>query len=252
MAAYSVRARTPLISVFILAILILQAAAGLQLKYRHTTDPYEMMGQKVPASTNVITTTVSGEKARVDQGKDTSIIIDNKSDMVYLLDHKHKRYLAFNLGEAKSQMDQAMGELQGQGEQSAQMAAMMQGMMQFKAEVKGTSKKKKIGKWNCRKYNVSMNVAMSRTASEIWATTDIQIDPAFYQKIRNSTMLNMPGVKDMLKEFEKIKGVTVLSISSSTVMGSAVKSKEELLEIRKTKIPAKTFSVPDGYKKAKN
>jgi hypothetical protein len=233
---------------YITVMLCLPLKADLYLKYKQHTDAHTIGGESVPASDIIVDTRLGKDKARVDHGTDTSVIIDFAKNTVVFVDNKNKTYSEIDLGKTKAAMDKAMASAGADAAQMQQMAAMMQSMMQFKATVTPTAEKKKIAKWTCSKYDLTVSFAMSTTNTTLWTTTDIKVNPAEYQKAWNALMLNMPGIETMLKEFEKIRGVTVLSESSSEVMGSVVKRREELLEAKEGAIPAKTFMVPPGYK----
>lgn len=236
-------------SILLLLSLLFSANAGLYMQHKRHTDPYSVMGTDVPARDETVTTKVSGNRARLDQGADTSVILNLDDNRLVFLDHKGKTYAETDFNEIKNGVEQAMQESGMDAEQMRQMASMMQGMMQVKASVTKTAENKKIKNWSCTKYLVDFSMATGTTKSEMWTTTAIKISPEFYQKIRNSMMLNMPGMQESLKEFEKIQGVSVLSTSESNVMGSTVKQTEELMEMKEMNIPAETFSVPQGYKK---
>jgi hypothetical protein len=55
--------------------------------------------------------------------------------------------------------------------------------------------------------------------------------------------------EDAIKEFKKIKGITVLTTSTTTVMGTSIKSSTELLDYKEGTAPAGHFELPAGYKK---
>jgi len=60
-----------------------------------------------------------------------------------------------------------------------------------------------------------------------------------------------PGFQEMLEEMKKIKGIAVLTVSTSSAMGAEVKSTEELIEVEKKSAPSGTYEIPEGYIKAK-
>jgi hypothetical protein len=175
--------------------------------------------------------------------------MDLRTGALLFLDHGTKTYAELDLAALEGEVEKAMGEAGVDEEQMQQMAAMMQGMMKFEATVVPGTEKKTIGKWSCRKYDLTLQVAMSTTKSELWTTTVAGIKPQLYQKIRNSALLNMPGVKGLLDELEKIQGVTVMSVSETSVMGTTVRQTEELVELKEMAFPPGTFAAPSGYAK---
>ena len=94
-----------------------------------------------------------------------------------------------------------------------------------------------------------MKIMGTTSTSEIWATEDIKINYDLYMTLALSIMPKTPGLDKMVEEMKKIKGLTVLNTSSTSVMGSEVKSIQELLEVSEKSAPAGTYVVPSGYKK---
>jgi len=90
---------------------------------------------------------------------------------------------------------------------------------------------------------------MMGTKSNIWATQDIDIDYDLYYLATNAMMASMPGFEDLVSEFNKIKGITVLSEGEIDMMGSKTTSSNELLEYKEATPPAGIYEIPAGYKK---
>ena len=129
---------------------------------------------------------------------------------------------------------------------------MMEGfatMMKPKVTVTGTEDTQKIKNWNCKKYNMTMSMMGMTTKSEVWASEDIKIDYELYRNLTFSVMGQTQGVEDMMKEMEKIKGIVVLSTGTMSMMGTDVKSTQELVEVAEKSAPGGMYDVPDGYKK---
>ena len=133
------------------------------------------------------------------------------------------------------------------------MAGMMKGMMKFSMTVSDTGEKKKIGSWNCRKYIQKMDMAMGPSRTELWATEDIKVKDDLFARYSAIMMTMQPGLREsmdqVLKETKKIKGVMVQSDTSTTMMGTTVKSSVKLLEFKEGKAPADITAIPKGYRK---
>jgi hypothetical protein len=56
---------------------------------------------------------------------------------------------------------------------------------------------------------------------------------------------------DLIKEAKKIKGVYVRTEASTTIMGNAMNTTTELLEIKEGTAPAGIFDPPADYKQVK-
>jgi hypothetical protein len=206
--------------------------ADVFMKEKQHTDGMTIMGQAQPARDSVATVWLAKDNMRRDQGE-TSIIakIENGKVIITHLNHQKKTYTELPLGQ-----DGGAG---------------MTG--DVKVKVTPTGETKQIGKWKCRKYLQEMDVGMMPTSSEIWATEDIQMPyHEFYERLSSAVMSQQPGMKPPSEAFQeetkKIKGIPVLTITSTTMMKDVtIKSSRELVEIREDKAPAGTFEIPPGY-----
>lgn len=225
------------------------ANADVYMKHRHRTEAHTVMGKEEPAREATVVTRIAKSMARMDYGADSSVVMDLDNGIVRFVDHKTRTFAELNFREMEQKMNKAMEDASVSEDGMQQMASMLQSMFQFKASVTKTTQKKKIGSWACTKYDVEMTMPMGGTRSEIWTTTGAAVKPELYQRLKNSGILSMPGIREMLVEFEKIEGIPVLTTTEATVMGSTVSSTEELLELKELTVPPKEYAVPRGYKK---
>ena len=237
-------------SVFLGVCLISPVAqADIYMKQKQHQDGMTVMGQTQPAEDVVSEVWITKKGMRSDNSKNSVIMLPDEGRMI-MIDHQQKRY---------SEMPLNMGGVMGQGmegadaEEKAAFQGMMGKMMKMDVSVQPTKETKKIKKWNCRKYLMTMKMFGGMVNNEIWATEDIKMDQTLYSKYRSGNMLAIPGVSQamaaMEKEAQKIKGVQVLSVSSNQVMGQTVKSSTELLEYKQAKAPRNLFKLPYGYTK---
>lgn len=234
----------------ILLTLMFQNAYGdIYMKQKQHTDAVTMMGQTQPAQDIISESWITSDKV-VNMSKKQKIIIDMDKKTMTMIDH-----------EAKSIVDMPMDfskEIDKKGdmsqEEKAQFQQLMGKMMQMDVKVEETNERKKIGKWNCRKYLQTITMAMGTTNSEIWTTQDIKVDEDLYVKYSVWMLAQMPGMSQNMgaitQELKKIKGVHVYSEQTITMMGQPMKSSIELIEFKEGKAPSNIFDLPAGYKKA--
>lgn len=239
---------------FVVACVIgpLALHADVYIKQKNHTDGFSMMGQTQPAKDDVFATWMSKDKARMDQGEDTTIIIRMDKKMMYMINHAKMEYMEMPFNETSDLLSGAISASDLSDEEQAQAKKMMEGfakMMTPKVSVKATGETQKIKDWNCKKYEMTMSMMGTTTKSEVWATEDIKIDFELYSALMLSLMPKTPGLEKMQEEMKKIKGLTVMSTSSMSMMGTDVKSTQELLEVSDKSAPAGTYEVPEGYKK---
>jgi hypothetical protein len=213
------------------------AMADVLMKEKFHTDGMTIMGHTQPATDKVHTTWITKDKIRSDQGDTSSIIrFDNDRVVVYMLMHADKSY-----------MEHVVGAEDMQGLSKMAGKAMI--------KVTPTGESKKIGEWNCKKYIQEMDMGMGPMTSEVWATEDIKM-PYYdtYEKLSTTMLSQQPGMKEsmeaMQQEAKKIKGVRVLTTTTTTMMkDSKVRSTQELLEVKEGSAPSGIFDVPADYKK---
>ncbi|UCE40545.1 MAG: hypothetical protein JSV17_13970 [Candidatus Aminicenantes bacterium] len=240
--------------VFILACVIvpLSIQADVYIKQKNHTDGFSMMGQSQPAQDDLFVTWMAKDKARMDHGEDSTIIIWMDKKVMYMIDHAEMRYTEMPIDSKGDIFSSAISASDLSDEEQAQAKKMMEGfakMMKPKVSVKETGETQKIKNWDCKKYIMTMSMMGTTTKYETWATEDIKIDYELYRNLTFSVMGQTPGIEDMVKEMEKIKGIVVLSTGTMSMMGTDVKSSQELLEVSDKAAPGGTYEVPEGYKK---
>jgi hypothetical protein len=226
------------------------AYADIFLKQKHHRDSFQIMGQTQPAKDFIQTVWITKDTMRSDS-EQNSLIIRLDKQIVDIIDHTKKTYTEMPLNFGKV-VDEAIGDKAAPEEKQA-MSKMIQGMMKFSMTVTDTGEKKKINTWNCSKYIQQIDTVIGPINSELWATQDLKMDYELFAKYNAVILTLQPGLKDSLaqamKEAKKIQGVTVLTNTTSTMMGAVAKSSVELLEFKEGKAPVDIATLPAGYKK---
>jgi hypothetical protein len=233
-------------------IIPLTVRADVYIKQKNHTDETKIMGQTQPAKDEVIVTWMGKGRARLDQGEDTSIIVRLDKNVMYMINHDEMKYSEIPFDETSDILTAAISSSDLSEEEQAQAQKMMKGfgqMMQPKVSVEETGETQKIKNWKCKKYIMTMKMMGTTSTSEIWATEDIKINYDLYTTLSLAMMPKTLGLDKMMEEMKKIKGLTVLSTGTTTMMGTKVKSTQELLEASEKPAPAGTYEVPEGYKK---
>jgi len=226
------------------------ALADIFMKQKHHTGSFQIMGQTQPAKDVIQNIWMTDTIIRNDS-EQQSVIVRLDKQTVTMIDHAKKTYAEMPLN-----MDKAVNEMGGQKmtkEQRQAMSGMVKSMMKFTMKVTETGDKKKIGAWNCRKYIQKLDTAMGPTTTDVWATEDIKVKGDIFAKYTAAMMTMQPGLREsmaqVMQETKKIKGVTVFTNTSSTVMGATMQSTMQLLEFKEGRAPATIATVPAGYKK---
>lgn len=238
--------------ILICVVVPLVLQADVYIKQKSHTDAYKVMGKTQPAKDEIIVMWMGKDKGRINQGEETSTIIRLDKNIMYIIDHTKKTYteMPFSaLSDIISSSIEKSGLSEEEKGQAKKFMGFAKGMMKVEAKVTETGEEKKIKGWNCRKYIMKMKIMMMASTSEIWATEDIKINYDLFRTLGFSIMAKQPGFEKVYEEMKKIKGISVLTTSTSSVMGAEVKSAQELVEVKEAKAPSGFYEIPNGYKK---
>lgn len=228
--------------------------ADVYIKQINHTDAFSVMGQSQPAKDEVFEIWMTEDKARMNHGEEVTIIVRLDKNVMYVINHEEMKYAEMSVSGAGDILSASLAGSDLSDEEKAQAQKMMKGfaqMMKPKVSVAETGETQKIKDWNCKKYIMTMEMMGTKSTQEIWATEDIKIDFELYRALAMSMMTQMPGLEDMMKEMEKIKGITVMSTGTTSMMGTEVKSTQELVEVSEKSAPAGAYDIPSGYDKEK-
>ncbi|MFH2035555.1 MAG: hypothetical protein ABIJ45_04055 [Candidatus Zixiibacteriota bacterium] len=223
-------------------------SADVFLKQVTFTQGYEMMGQKMPDNYDTASIWANEGNYRFEMSGDVTILANAKDDMLRILNNTDKTYseiLMSALGDPTKMLGDAATD--PHNVQQLQMLQGMAQMMKLSVTVKPTDETKKIGDYNCKKFNIDINMGMAQISSENWATEDIKINYDLLQSIFRFNLAIMPGYKEMMEELNKVKGIIVLSEGTVSTMGNQIKTKTELVESLVKDAPAGTYDIPKDY-----
>jgi len=240
------------VMVCVTAPLILQA--DVYIKQKNHTDGFSIMGQSQPPQDDMFEIWMTSDKARMNHGEDVTVIVRMDKNLMYMVNHNEMKYAEMEIGDSGDILSAFLAGSDISDEEKAEAQKMMKGfaqMMKPKVSVTETGETQKISNWNCKKYVMTMEMMGTKSTQEIWATEDIKIDFELYRALAMSMMSQMPGLEDMMNEMQKIKGITVLSTGTTSMMGTDVKSTQELVEVSEKSAPAGAYDIPAGYKKEK-
>ena len=180
-----------------------------------------------------------GKNKMAMHSKDRSFIIDLNKKIARMINHQAKVYIEMAIPVDISQY---------LPEEMAQMAQMM---MNVTITVNPTGETQTIGNWNCTGYDVEMGMMMFKMKMKVWASKDVPFDWKLFSETMYSEMTKamMRLTDDAVKELLKIEGFQIKTEMTMSMMGSDMKSYQEVVEITKKSPPAGTYAVPEGYKK---
>lgn len=218
------------------------ANADVYIKIKTHADSHYDSGVLMPAEESIEEMWIGDEKI-VFISKNQTEIYDLENNLVSIIFPKKKIYAQspLPLDMSKLLTDQYYSQLQ---------------MFKIKGIVRETDETKKIGKWDCKKYELETwimdegNRAVEMDIS-LWMTTEVPFDWDMYGKVAaNTRKLRDPRYDDdLLSEWNKIKGCQITLERTSYYRGVARRYYEEVVEISKKNPPEGIYSVPPGYTK---
>ncbi|MFO1010577.1 MAG: DUF4412 domain-containing protein [Planctomycetota bacterium] len=223
-----------------LAALTLLAAhawcADVVLTKTKHTDATSMMGREQPAQDSTEVTWIAQDKLRVEEGDHVTIVRADQKKL-YTLDLKAKTY---------SVVDLPFDVSKSMPPETAKMLEPM--FAQIKFTVTPTTETKKIKDWTATRYTLTMTGPMgSGFTQELWATKDVAVDLTALRGLSESMLSISPMAAPMAAEMKKIDGVVVLAERTQKMMGSELKSREEVTAVE-TKEPAPgLYDVPKDF-----
>ena len=191
-----------------------------------------------PAKDSTSITWIGKDHMRIEDGSNVTIV---RADLkrVFMIDTKAQTYSTIDLPvDLKKYIP-------------AEYAPMVEQMMgQVKVTVTPTAETKKIKDWNATKYTVVTVLPMGGSITQdVWATKDIALDAALWRDMMGTLQtLNPMGGSAMAAEMKKIEGVQIVMERTQTMMGSELKSKDEVTSIEQKEPAEGLYDVPKDFK----
>jgi len=211
--------------------------------------------------TSTATEYMTRNKMRMADG-DHDTIIDTAQGTITSIDRKKKEYSVMTAADMEAAMagaSEQMAAAQAQSQAAMkdmppEMRKQMQSMMgggaggpMAELKITAVSGGRKIAGYDTQAFLMTMGETMQ---TRMWVTNALvpPLEPG--QMLRLQSMMN-PMMRNMgaaMAEFRKIKGLTLASQTSMSMMGRHMQSSREAVSVKLGPIPASVFAVPAGYK----
>ncbi|MCU0587999.1 MAG: DUF4412 domain-containing protein [Syntrophobacteraceae bacterium] len=225
-----------------IGLLTAECRADVFMRQKHQTDGVPMMGQAQPPRDFVQKTWLTADRARSDM-ESQSVIVRLDKGVTYLLDHSRRVYAEIPLdsGDPGAARPRERDARDRRIPPSPGMSL----------RITDTGETRRINEYRCRKYIQTMDSPMGPVTTEIWATEDLKLDSDLHARFSVALMAARPGGREAMRahlaEMRKVRGAPVLSLTTSRIGGTEVKSRVELIELREERAPASIFEIPAGY-----
>ncbi len=121
----------------------------------------------------------------------------------------------------------------------------------LEAKVTPGEERRKIGDWNTRRYTIEVTNPMALAVrTEMWTTTELEIDLEAYHRFARQMLALQPGTAELASEMAKVEGFPVLQETTVDIGGGTVTTREELVSVEEKAPPADAYGVPEGYQRA--
>lgn len=226
--------------IIILGITAAFIHADVYIRQRVHTDSYYYSGVTTPAVDHVNEMWI-GESKMALMTKNRVTILDMDHNRAFILIRNSKTYLETTL---PLDLFKLVPE---------QLTSFLQAN-QYIGTVKDTGKTKKIGKWNCRVYEINSYIQyqedrLNESDTTLWVSTDVPFDLKKYNDM-NTNLHKLENFSDpFCIQLKKIKGFGIARESLFYIKGFSVKSTAAVIDITRRAPPPGTYSLPPGYTK---
>jgi hypothetical protein len=219
------------------------------------TDAFQMGAQTQPAKDDTASIWIGKDRMCLLQSDGNSVILDNKTQTLYLIDNATKSYAVHDIDQI-AKMTQDLLDTSGIANDTSAAAQQKRSAIAMisstTVDVTPTEETRKIKSWNAKKYVVDISMPIMKTNVAMWTTTDVKVDYDLVQLLNNAFKVEMPGFGVVMDQMKKVKGLPVYTEANVTFMGMNMKATSEVIDVEEKAAPAGIFEIPTDYKKVEN
>lgn len=222
----------------ILLSLIAPAFADRKIVEKRRTEATQVMGHNEPAQEQTVTIWLGEDRLRTDFAKKSMLIREDQKKF-YLIQPELRRYAVTDLPlDMKKIVPDAMWK----------MVEPMLENMKISLTVTPTEERKEIAGFPCRRYEVEMSSATMKVHSTVWASLEIPVSPEGVRMLTTAMFVTQKDQQQLLAQMQKIEGYRVYQETKTEMMGSSIKTIEELISVEEVTPPAQTYEPPAEFK----
>jgi hypothetical protein len=221
----------------LLLVLAVAASADIYVKSKTHSDAFAMMGKSQPAKDDIAEQWFNDNQFAF-ISPETTIIVDLKKNIIDIINNTQKTYIESPLPfDFTKILDPQMAQMMGQ-------------MMKMTVTAAPNNQTKTVGQWKCDGYDVTINMMMMPMKIAVWASTDVPFDVAKFKNLYMNVMKAQMRLDEAsVTEMMKVKGYWIASETSMEMMGTKMRTTNEVVEITKKTASASVYSVPAGFTK---
>lgn len=231
----------------VLALVAAAALATLPAAADDLTIVYKVTGSDGKSATT--TDYYTKDKFRSGDGSH-EVIFDVAGGRMTSIDHGRKEYSETTLAEMEAAMKAANTQMEAaMKNMPPELREKMAGMLGGAGGVQVTtgSSGRKVAGYSTQQYLITIGPAKT----ESWNTTALQppLEPGELVRLQALAGPAAKALGGAVEEFKKVKGMTLASTTTVSVLGRTVTTTREATEVKTGPVPASAFEVPAGYKK---
>lgn len=171
-----------------------------------------------------------------DDGRTAAIL--RQTELV-LVDHESRSFSRLALpADVAAMIPPEMRELAGQ----------MMLMLQMHADVTPTDERRRVGRWDARRYAVELTNPMGMAVTmDLWLSEEVELPVARLEALAEALAEVQPGGAGWVAEINALPGFPVLQETRLAVGDDQITTREELVSIEEKPAPAAAYAPPEGY-----
>ena len=212
--------------------------ADIYVQQQSHTDSYYYGGLTHP-EVNEVEEVWIGDNTLAYITERRNVIVDLNANMLVFINHRDSTYVSSPLPFDWSNFV------------SEEFAARLQ-MFQTTGAVQESEQMKKIGKWECQRYDVNSWIPYEGNTYDekdvvMWVTRDVPFDLNTYGEIIAILRQLMNYNGEFVNEMAKAKGFLITLEMTTYVKGFGYQTTERVTEISEKEPPAGVYAAPKGY-----
>ncbi len=230
--------RRLLVIAALLSACTLPGWADTLLTYKVHTDPSNVGGASRPAKEEVQKVWV-GRNAVRKETEAATYIYRAEDKKIYVLNIQEKTY---------SVLDVPVDLVKVSGPETRYFLEGLGERVQYGIEIKPTDEKKKIDKWEARRFDVVMGNEIGATIQlSLWTTTSVAVEAKLWSAASAALQSLNPGFAEAAAQLAGIEGVPVLVESTMKGGPNTITEREELASVETKPAPAGAYEAPAGF-----
>lgn len=195
------------------------------------------------ATTDTTTLWLAPGLARRDS-RDGSLLVDLDRRVLTMVDHRERTFASGTTTEVTAELAALANDTTSGGDVKLRR---FQSLLDVDVRVTDTGEERVIDGYHCRRWVVEQRFGSQQSTSEVWLTTDLDVDFTLLHRATQPALAALPGGEAALAELSRLQGVPVRSSALMQTMGRQAGSETRLVEATLDTLPVSFFQPPAGY-----